>query len=261
MKALEYQSKKWEKVVAHVLAGEKESGADYQREINVLAEECAETSDYYRMCVCITRDYNILTWEYFVKGNGRKLVETTYLAVKSYFYAYRMKKACVPTKQAYTNLFSDMEDYLCKAIAIDCFDEFIDCYDDTIMGSLYLGKKEEARKQIAQLPEVDERRPEVYYIRPRFLKEIYNALLDQEEELLKDELGKRVRKYRKNMIDYATVIDFTTIGLEKTAKKYGMNVDLNIVEIPNYLKEYINAQWFQNLKISFQDEIEKLLQL
>ena len=70
---------------------------------------------------------------------------------------------------------------------------------------------------------------------------------------------KRVDTYRKNMTSYATVIDFTTIGLLKTAKRYGMNVELNIAETPAFLKEDIDMEPFSALKIPFQDEMEKIL--
>lgn len=259
MKNPAYQSKKWNQVIAHLLEGEKIMGMGYQHEISELTEECAKSSDYFRLCVCIANTYDLWAWEYLAIGNQEKVIQTTCMAVKSFFYACRMKKAEIPTKQIYTNIFSRMEDYICKAITTGCFDEFSDCYEDTVMGSLYLGEKEKAKKLVEQLPEIDEKRPEVYYIKPQFLKGIYNALLNQNEELLKEELVKRVKKYRKNMTSYATVIDFTTIGLLKTAKRYGMNVELDIAETPAFLKEDIDMEHFSALKIPFQDEMEKIL--
>lgn len=260
MKVLDYKNKKWDKVMAHLCESKKILVGGYKREIDVIIDECEETSDFYRMCVCLARTYGLCVNEYLSESNNEKVIETTYLSVKSFFLFCRMKNKEIPTKQKNTNLFSEMESFICKAITIGCFDEFLDCYDNTIMGSLFLGKLEETKKLVGEIPDIDEKTVDVYYIKPQFLKNIYYALLNKDESLFKEELSKRVRKYRRNMVDYATIIDYTSIGLLKTAKLYGMNVDLNIVEIPDFLAGDIDKEQFAFFKIPFQDKIEECLE-
>lgn len=260
MKGLDYKNKKWDKVIACLCESKKILAGGYEREIDVIIDECKNTSDFYRMCVCLARTYGLCVNEYLSEGNNKKVIEATYLSVKSFFMFCRMKKKDIPTKQVNTNLFSELESFICKAITIGCFDEFLDCYDNTIMGSLFLGKPEETQKLVDQIPDIDDKTIDVYYIKPQFLKNIYYALLEKDENLFKEELSKRIRKYRRNMVDYATIIDYTTIGLIKTAKLYGLNVDLNIVEIPDFLMEdNNNNEQFALLKIPFQNKIEECL--
>lgn len=262
MTKLGYKSRKWDKEMANLCKYKEILGEGYNRQIDTIILNSEKNSDYFWMCASLTEAYETLAQLYLTENNNEKVVENIYLSIASFFTLYRMNRIVVPTQYVHAgNVLSKIEYAICKAITIGCYDEFLDCYDNTIMGKLFSGNLKDAKKLIEKLPDLDSKAIDVYYIKPQFLKSIYYALIDKDEHLFVDELSKRIKKYRSNMVGYSTIIDYSTIALIKTAKLYGINVHFDIAEVPLFLMEQINKEFVTPLKIPFQDNIEKMYKL
>ena len=71
-----------------------------------------------------------------------------------------------------------------------------------------------------------------YYEAVPALKKIYMAIIEKNEKAFNEELQKRIKRYRRNAVGYATEIDYISIALIKMAKKAGINYTVDVIEIP-----------------------------
>ena len=60
------------------------------------------------------------------------------------------------------------------------------------------------------------------------------AIINQDEEAFNEELKKRIKKYRRNMVDYTILFDAVSIAMIKFARRRGMNYTFSVAEIPEY---------------------------
>ncbi len=108
--------------------------------------------------------------------------------------------------------------------------------EDNIILNLWNGnftKVAQELKNIISITEIDEGC--MYHSIPR-IKEIILALINKDEKKLKEELVARIRKYRRNSYDgYLTCLDFVSIAIIKIAQKHGINIEIDIIEIPKFI--------------------------
>lgn len=131
--------------------------------------------------------------------------------------------------------------------------------DDNNLICLMLKQNYDKAKQlIDMLPdEVDESR-EIYYSKQKHLKNIYKAIVNHDEKVFNEELVKRIKKYRRNMVGYSTIIDIVSIALIKMAKLADVKCTVDVIEIPKMFfdKSYVIDK--EKVKLPFYDEFLKL---
>lgn len=75
---------------------------------------------------------------------------------------------------------------------------------------------------------------EAYFIHLPYLKRIYLAMLNGDEQAWNEQLAKRINQYRKRPSDYQPVVDFVSISLIKMAQKLNLQCQFQVEEIPEY---------------------------
>lgn len=75
---------------------------------------------------------------------------------------------------------------------------------------------------------------EAYFIHLPYLKRIYLAMLNGDEQAWNEQLAKRINQYRKRPSDYQPVVDFVSISLIKMAQKLNLQCQFKVEEIPEY---------------------------
>ncbi len=100
---------------------------------------------------------------------------------------------------------------------------------------------EKAKKILLSYTEEPDESQEPYFIHMPYVKQIYFAILDRNENEFNEHLAKRINKYRKRPSDYQPVIDTTSIALIKMADKLGLQYKFRVEEIPEYFLETKNS--------------------
>ncbi len=95
----------------------------------------------------------------------------------------------------------------------------------------------EAKELLLAYTEEPDESQEPYFIHMPYVKQIYFAILNRDENEFNEQLAKRINKYRKRPSDYQPVIDTTSIALIKMAGKLGLQYRFRVEEIPEYFLE------------------------
>lgn len=107
--------------------------------------------------------------------------------------------------------------------------------------------------------EFDPRNPDKLWI-DAVERAVIRALINKDEDTLKKALITRIREYRKWPVGYSTFIDIFSIALIKLARQYGMNCEIDVIEIPKFFfdKEVCSID-IENVKLPFfEDAVEEL---
>lgn len=97
-----------------------------------------------------------------------------------------------------------------------------------------------AKELLAMDTEEPDENQESYFIHMPYVKKIYFAILNGDENALNEQLAKRINQYRKRPSDYQPVVDFVSISLIKMAQKLNLQYQFQVEEIPKYFFETIN---------------------
>lgn len=89
------------------------------------------------------------------------------------------------------------------------------------------------------------------------------AMADRDEKTLKDLLIRHIKAYRKQLLGYSTFIDSYSIAYIKLAHQYGMECDLDIIEIPKmFFDPEVCKRNTEEVKLPFfNDAVEQLKKL
>lgn len=259
---LDYKGNKWDKEMKEIKKNKIYFGENYLNNINWDVSRLTESTqkDYCWFCGCLFGEYGTLSKIYLQEGDMKNVIINTYLSAKAFFTLKKLYEKGIETN--YKNSQDDLlqiEYMMCKMISIDCFDVVVEYYKESIIGNLFVGNTESVKKSIEKLPDDGDKLDDIYYNTPVFLKSIYVSILNKDEREFNKALIKRVKKYRKNMVGYSTIIDYTSIALIKVAKKYGIYCDLNIIEMPNCFFAPINVDELLELQLPLQKDLNKLL--
>lgn len=234
---IEFKSKKWEKEIKSLKEAKKILKCNYYNNIKYVYERFLQSTppDYLYLYGCFVGDFEIVARTYFVDDNEHKVIDNTFLSVHAFFcFKEKLPEREFSKYVAIENTLSDYEYTVCKAIAINQLDYFANKCEDSIMANLFYGNEEIARQLIDRIPDDGDKQEAIYYISPIFLKQIYQAIIEKDAESFNKYMIQRIKKYRKNMVGYSTIIDYTSIALFKVAQKYGINKEIDVVEVPTY---------------------------
>ena len=93
----------------------------------------------------------------------------------------------------------------------------------------------------------------------KYVKPIFSTIISGNEKAFNEEISKRIRRYRKKMDEYSPIIDYPSIALIKVAKLYGIQCNVNAVEITECFLEPIDLSIFENLHIPLEEEVIQIL--
>lgn len=241
---MDFKSKKWDKEMKRLLDAKEIFEDNYYYNVEEVYKSFLQTEprDYIYLYGCLVDEFEIISGFYFRDGNMDKVISNAYLSAKSFLcFKEEMKKNKNTTFTAIDEVMSNYEYTVCKLIAIEELDSLNEKLDDSIINNLFYGNEKVARELIDKIPEGGDSIDSIYFNEPIFLKNIYKSILDRNDEKFHYYVVQRIKKYRKNMVGYSTIIDYTSIALFKIAKKYGINKQVDVIEIPECFWENIRV--------------------
>lgn len=236
---LEYKGKKWDKEVARIQKYLKEiKGVFNNNELFTINKFLnSQGKDYLRLYNSLSLNYErMASHHYLIDLTSHDVIKYTYFSGYAMLITKCLYEAGVRTehKVIVENNIKDGMDYaLFQLIAVDEIENpYIKILDNDLIMLMYYQKYEQARLVLSQLPDDPDESSEVYYVSPKFLKKMYMAIIEHDEKSFNEELAKRIKKYRRNMVGYSTIIDVVSIALIKMAEREGIHCTVNVIEIP-----------------------------
>ncbi|MDE7202319.1 MAG: hypothetical protein K2O91_10560 [Lachnospiraceae bacterium] len=236
MKKLDFKSKKWDKELRNleeVIKGTNGKFVEFHN-LSVLGDfnTLPDKRKYLGyLSACVLNYYSIACDYYIMNNSDYRAVDYIYLSGISGILADRLGKEADRNKYQYKRI-SENELSLYELIATD--EAEIDFFKDkdSVIYHIYCGNYDKAECLLQSIEMNDSIEEGCLYDTIEYLKAIYMAIIARNEELFNEELAKRIRKYRKNMVGYSTIIDVISIALIKMARKAEINYHLDVIEIP-----------------------------
>lgn len=261
---LDYESKKWIKEVDKFNKFKKEVGGRFNKNELATIDKFlkSQNKDYLRLYSRLSGTYErIATYLYLEDLNNKKCIDYTYLSGIALIHTKKMYDYGINTEKGtiVENCIQEIDFALYEMIACDEVNVPYLKEDDNNLISLVLHQKYEKAKEIlCELPNDVDDSNEVYYISTIFLKQIYLAIINHDERMFNEELVKRIKKYRKNMVGYSTIIDIVSIALIKMAKLAGIKCTIDVIEIPKIFFDETYVVDKETTKLPFYDEFLEL---
>ena len=175
-------------------------------------------------------------YEYLMNKDSRKslayLIKYIELGIKAYSLYQQgemIKNNAVKNSLSHEDFINELA---FTAVAAGKYETVSGVMKGTVIDALYNGCLDEARDRVSAYTCPTDEGREVYYRDMCFLKNAVIALTDRDTETFSHELEPRIRKYRKNMVGYSTIIDTVSAALIKLAEKAGVKVHIDVIEIP-----------------------------
>lgn len=238
---LDYESKKWAKELKNFNDFKKQTKGVFDKNeqytISVFLQ--GGKKDYLRLYDRLSCSYEQMArWYYLDYTDTEEIKKYTYLSGMALVITKILFDKGIRTDYKEIvegNIKRNMDFALYQLIAAD---EFENVYtkqaveENNLVMLMYNQKWEEAGRLLEQLPDNPEEAKEIYYVKPQFLKKIYMAIIAGDEKAFNEELAKRIKKYRRNMVGYSTIIDIVSVALIKMAKQAGLSCHVDVIEIP-----------------------------
>lgn len=236
---LEYKGKKWDQEVANFQKMIKTTnGALNKNELFTINKFInSKFKDYLRLYSRLSSNYErMATYHYLNDVTSHEVIKYTYFSGYAMLITKCLYEKGIRTdyNEIVENAIKENIDFaLHQLIAVGEIDNsYIRIVENNLVVLMYYQKYEQARLLLNQLPDNPNESKEIYYVKPEFLKKIYMAIIDHDEKIFNEELVKRIKKYRKNMVGYSTIIDIISVALIKMAEREGIHCTVDAIEIP-----------------------------
>ncbi len=257
---IEYQGKKWDKEVANFQKFKKSVKGNFNDNEIYVMNEFLKTgnTDFLRLYNHLAGVYERMAVYYYLDDiNSKEIKKYTYLSGIALLISECLYQKGVRTEynEIVENSIRQKKDYaLFQLIAVEKLElPYVNLEENNVILLMYYQKYEQAKHIIDLLPDETDDLSEIYYIRPEFLKKIYMAIIEHDEKKFNEELAKRIKKYRKNMVGYSTIIDVVSVALIKMAERAGIHSVLDVIEIPKQF--FDNAcESYKDVKLPYYDE-------
>lgn len=254
---LDYKNKKWDKEVMEFskvwkdMKGEFTSthNIKYFEKILITDSEPDKRSydDFLEVCA---REYDTAAEEYYIQDI------TDYRAVD---YTYLSGWAGVRKSKLFGEEPEDenpaLQSALYKLIATGQTQTTYLTEPNGIISYVYNGCYEKARELLDRVEEDTELVYGSYYTKINCLKRIYMAILDGDETAFNEELMLRIKKYRRNMVGWTTIIDYISVALIKMAQKAGINYTFDVIEIPKLFFDEAYKIDKEQVRFAYEEEV------
>lgn len=234
---LEYKGKKWNKEVANCKKMLKETKAINKNELYIIDKFLKEEpKDYLWLYSRLAGAYECMTTYHYLEDiNSSEIMKYTYLSgIAMLITKYLYEKGIRTTyNQIIENDIYNIDFAIYQLIAVEEMDNpYIVREENNLIMLMYHQKYDQAKIILGQLEDAPDESKEIYFVNIKFLKNIYMAIIEHNEEKFNKELEKRIRKYRKNMVGYSTIIDVVSVALIKIAEREGIKCTVDVIEIP-----------------------------
>lgn len=254
---LDYKNKKWDKQLMEWSKVWKSLNGEFPsiHNIKYMAKELIADSepdkrsydDFLEVCA---DEYKLASWDYYIQDiTDYRAVDYTYLSgwagvLKSKLNGEETEEENPALQSALYELIATGQTqttYLTKP--------------NGIISYVYNGCYEKARELLDRVEEDTELVYGSYYTKINCLKRIYMAILDGDETAFNEELMLRIKKYRRNMVGYTTIIDHISVALIKMAQKAGLNYTFDVIEIPKLFFDEAYKIDKEQVKIAYSEEV------
>lgn len=236
---LEYKGRKWDQEVANFQKMMRTtSGALNNNELFTINKFLnSKFKDYLRLYSRLFSNYErMATYHYLNDITSNEVVKYTYFSGYAMLITKYLYEKGIRTEynEIVENAIKENIDFaLHQLIAVGEIDNpYIGIEENNLIVLMYYQKYEQARLLLSQLPDDLNEAKEIYYVKPQFLKKMYIAIIDHDEKKFNEELVNRIKRYRKNMVGYSTIIDIVSVALIKMAEKEGIHCLVDVIEIP-----------------------------
>jgi len=273
---LVYQPPKWEK--------------ELNKKAKVWKKQDGKISAYYNMMALLTRNeqkdsaqrnycgiysslhlqYHIIAGNLYLKNpNDIQCVTYCYLSGLAGIFAYLFDNA--PGKKIskqqqnsdITKMENAVKDFAFSILQLYAVNQPIPPYIKNINHlyiSLFEGDFERTRSLLSETGnEFDLSNPDKLWI-SETERSIIQAIISKDDNALYKSLIQHIKNYRKLPVGNSTFIDICSIAYIKLARQYGMNCELNIIEIPEmFFDDTICRIDVAEVKLPFyEDAVEQL---
>lgn len=266
---LDYQPPKWAKEQKKDLQLLRQSkGKDITlsnlQRILKEEEEFPEMRNYEELYTNLHLKYRILAGESYLRDNSDvQVIRYTYLSGMAAICAYLFHKATPHQDYNDTDQKNMMYDFsygLLQLFAVQNSLPKCLCSLEHPYVQLLLGNFEKAVELLPlTLPVYNPMQPDKVLLSEE-QQVVIQAVVEQNEKLLTNQLIQRVKAYRKQSVGYSTFVDAYSIAFTKLARMNNMNCKLDIIEIPKMFFDKTACQIdTAELKLPFFDDaIERL---
>lgn len=260
---IEYKGKKWDKEVINYQKMIKKTNTINKNELFTINKFLnSDSKDYLRLFSRLSSNYERMATYYYLEDiNSEEVKKYTYLSG----YAMLITK-CLYEKGIYTqyneiiqNFVKNIDFALYQLIATEEIDNpYVISQKSNLIMLMYYQKYEEVKFLLNQLTDAPNETKEIYYVKPEFLKKIYMAIVEHNEEEFNRELAIRIKKYRKNMVGYSIIVDVVSVALIKMAEREGIHCTVDVIEIPRQFFDKTKVIDKKKDKLPYYDEFLKL---
>ena len=235
---INYKGNKWDKEVLKYQKMIKQSkGIINKNELYTIDKFLKDNSnDYLRLYSRLSGNYErMATYCYLDDVNNIDVKKYTYLSGYAMLITKFLYDKGIRTiyNEIIEKDISDIDYALYQLIAVEELDNpYIVSEEYNLIMLMYHQKYDQAKLLLEQLTDTPDESNEIYYINPEYLKKIYMAIIEHDENSFNEELAKRIKKYRKNMVGYSTIVDIVSVALIKMAEKEGIHCTMDVIEIP-----------------------------
>lgn len=261
---IEYQGKKWGKEIIKFQKFKKSVKGRFDNNENFVIKQFQETNnkDFLRLYNHLSGVYERMSTYYYLDDiNSDKIINYTYLSGMAMLISACLHKNGARTQfdEVVKNSIEQNTDYaLFQLIAVAEMElPYVSLEENNLIMLMYHQKYEQAKLLLEKIPDNPDESYEIYYINPENLQNIYMAIIEHDEKRFNEELVRRIKKYRKNMVGYSTIIDIVSVALIKIAEREGLHCMIDVIEIPKQFFDKTCAIDKKEVKLPYYDEFLK----
>jgi len=245
---LVYQPLKWEKELSNKAKVWKKQDGKISAYYNMMAllarneQKDSAQRNYRGIYSNLHLQYHIIAGNLYLKNpNDIQCINYCYLSGLAGVFAYLFHNAAGEkiSKRQQNSDITEMEnaakDFAFSILQLYAVNQPIPPYVKNINHlyiSLFEGDFEKTRSLLSETgSEFDLSNPNKLWI-SEIERSIIQAIIGKNDKALYKSLIQYIKNYRKLPVGYSTFIDICSIAYMKLARKYGMNCELNIIEIP-----------------------------
>lgn len=263
---IDFEGKKWHKEISQFKKIKKEINGKFNNneEVHIKQFKELEEKDYLRLYSRLASAYKGMARYYYLDDiTNIIMLQYTYLSGLALVLVKKMYDGGIRNNyiEIIENQLDEIDYALFQLIATNQLEpQYLEIADDPLITAMYQEQYDQAKQIIDAIPDPTKEQDSqsVYYLSPMFLKYIYLAIINHDEKAFNEELAKRIKKYRRNMVGYSTIIDIVSIALIKMAKKVGIECNVDVIEIPKIFFDESCVIDKEKVKLPFYDEFLKL---
>ncbi len=252
---LAYQSPKWEKCKKELvqLGYDYSKGPTIEGYVRQLENSKMDVKDFCDYFSCLSLVYHSWARDFYLNNpHDLIVIDNIYCSGIAGMLCQQLGGSGLNQWQ---NIFQTA---LYELAAIGCTNISYLQDNNSVLSCMLTGNIELAERMLSNTDMDMSPRIGSQYIELKYLKNLYLALIQEDELAFNSEITRRIKMYRRNPYTHAVIIDFPAIALIKIAKRRGISYRGNVAEIPEILLDDNIIIQAERLKLPFSDKISEL---